>query len=146
MNSSFAVGSIFLVGHTNSLNINSGWHPLLWECWSWLLCRAPHQGSRTTDKQTQSACFFPAVLGCLPPATFNCQYQLCWPRLSCGRERLWIAASQDITQSFVSLFVLLAGEKKLSCLWHWSRIRGTPQMLLSISIYPWANSLFPFIL
>ena len=50
---------------------------------------------------------------CLPSATLNCQYQLCWPQLSHGRESLWTAASEDITQNFgCFLFILLAEEKK----------------------------------
>ena len=49
---------------------------------------------------------------CLPSATLNSQYQLCWPQLSRGREPLWTAASEDITQNFVCFLFYWQRKKK----------------------------------
>lgn len=56
---------------------------VLWKCWSWLLCKIPHQGYPTTHRQTWTASFFPTALHRLPSV---CYTQLLIPTLLASAE------------------------------------------------------------
>lgn len=90
--------SLWLGTQTASISLQSGNFSYKNAGSSWILHKTSPQGYPTTPKHTQSGCLFPTELCCLPPAVFNCQHQLCRPRLSTRRYHFWNASFQDIAQ------------------------------------------------
>ena len=103
---------------TQTASVSPQSDTVLWKCWSWLLCKTPHQGYPTTDKQTWSASFFPAALHRLPSI---CYTQLSVPTLlasaESGKRTPLNRSIRGSYTKFCLFFILLAKEKKiyLSC-------------------------------